>query len=469
MFVAKELVSANIWQVFIDLSIMGTLLVIGQFLRAKIPVFQKILIPPALLAGFLALAFGPKGMGILPLSPTFGTYASVLIVIVFAATPIGDKPSKEAMSGPVLGGMFFNITGIAVLQYGVGMLVSVYLLCHIWPDLPQQFGLLMATGFYGGHGTAAAVGAALEELGVSNMKDLANTFATIGIVGGILFGIVIINWGTRKGYTHYVSDPQELPVELRTGLIPLEKQKPAGKATVSTISIDPIAFHVGIVVIAALGGYYGSAAFKAFTKGLGYAVAVPEFCTALLVGFLVNFALNKTPAHKYIDRYSINRVQGFSTDFLMISGIGSLNLSVVLNYAVPIIILSAIGFLITWLWFLIVGGKSSFNDWFERNMMSWGHATGVAATGVLLQRVVDPDLKSRGIEDSGIADLFNRPIIIGLQVIPPIVMSVMGAVGGQLVTWAILAIVAVMWLIAWRLKWWVPSMPLKNYTTADKK
>lgn len=27
----------------------------------------------------------------------------------------------------------------------------------------------------------------------------------------------------------------------------------------------------------------------------------------------------------------------------------------------------------------------------------WGHATGVAATGVLLQRVVDPDLKSRGI------------------------------------------------------------------------
>ena len=43
-------------------------------------------------------------------------------------------------------------------------------------------------------------------------------------------------------------------------------------------------------------------------------------------------------------------------------------------------------------------------------MMVWGHATGVAATGVLLQRVADPEMKSRGIEDSGVADIFNRPM-----------------------------------------------------------
>ena len=468
MFLAKELTSANLWQVFIDIGIMGVLLIIGQFLRAKVVLFQKVLIPPALIAGFLALALGPKGMGLIPLSEGFGNYASILIVIVFAATPIGDRPSKEAMSGPVLGGMFFNITGIAVLQYAVGMLFSVYVLCRIWPELPQQFGLLMATGFYGGHGTAVAVGTAMEELGLQNMKDLGNTFATVGIVGGILFGILIINWGTRKGYTHYVSDPQNLPVELRTGLVPPEIQKAAGKTTVSTISIDPMAFHVGIVMLASLLGYYAAAGFKVFTGKLGYAVAIPEFCTALLAGFLVNAILNKTGAHKYVDRWSINRIQGFSTDFLMISGIGSLNLSVVLTFAVPIVLLSIVGFLITWAWFLVVGGKSSFGDWFERNMMCWGHATGVAATGVLLQRVVDPDLKSRGIEDSGIADLFNRPILIALQVVPPIVMSVMGAVGGHVVAWVITGGVVLLWGVAYAMKWWVPSLPLKKYEQVPK-
>ena len=123
----------------------------------------------------------------------------------------------------------------------------------------------------------------------------------------------------------------------------------------------------------------------------------------------------------------------------------------------------AAGFLINWFWFIIVGGKSSDEDWFERNMMVWGHATGVAATGVLLQRVVDPELKSRGIEDSGIADVFNRPIIIGLQVIPPILIVNMGTTGSWIVTGACFAIVAVMWIFAYFTKGWVPGRRLKTY------
>jgi glutamate:Na+ symporter, ESS family len=454
---------ASIWQVFLDLSIMTALLAIGQLLRAKVKIFQTLLIPSALIAGFLALALGPRGYDLLPLSKAFGTYAAVFIVVVFAATPIGDKPSKEALSGPVIGGMFFNLTGIAVLQYAVGMFVTVYGLRYFYPELPEQFGLMMATGFYGGHGTAAAVGSALEDLGVANMTDLAYTCATIGIVGGILFGMGIINWGSRKGYTHYVEDPADLPVELRTGLIPPEKQKSAGKVTVSSISVDPLAFHLGIVLMAALGGYYMTKWFKVVSGNLGYAVAIPEFCTALLAAFVLNWLLNKTGASDYIDRNTISRIQGASTDLLMVSGIGSLNLKVVFDYAVPLLVVCTLGFIVTYWWFIYVGGKSSRLDWFERNMMVWGHATGVAATGVLLQRVVDPDLKSRGIEDSGISDLFNRPLIIGLQVIPPIVMSVMPIIGGAVLTWSIFGIVAIMWLVAYKFKWWVPSKKLMKY------
>ena len=95
-------------------------------------------------------------------------------------------------------------------------------------------------------------------------------------------------------------------------------------------------------------------------------------------------------------------------------------------------------------------------------MMVWGHATGVADTGVLLQRVVDHEMKSRGIEDSGVADIFNRPIIIGLQVIPPIVISAMGTTGSWIVTGVCFAIVAVMWIAAYVTKGWVPNRPMKK-------
>lgn len=464
-----ELTMGNaIWQVMVDAAIMGTLLLIGELFRAKLKFVQKALIPPAVIAGVLALIFGPKSpweiCRILPLSESFGTYASVLIVLVFAATPIGDRPQKGAMSGSKLMGMFFNISGIAVLQYAVGMLVTITVLTKLYPALNENFGLMMATGFYGGHGTAAAVGKSLADLGVPDMTDLGNTFATIGIVGGIITGMLIINWGTRKGYTHYVENPSELPIDMKTGLVPPEKQKPIGKGTVASICLDPLGFHVGIVLFASWLGYMAAKVFADWTLAtFNYKVAIPEFCLSLFAGLLINWFLNKSGTHKYVDRGTVQRIQGTATDYLMISGIGSLNLSVVMNYAVPLIVVSLLGFIITWLWFLWVGGKSSEEDWFERNMMMWGHATGVAATGVLLQRVVDPDLKSRGIEDSGISDIFNRPIIIGLQVLPPILITTMGTAGSWTITIACFAIVAVMWIAAWMTKGWLPGRALKKY------
>ena len=112
--------SSAIWQVMVDISIMGALLLIGEFLRAKVKLIQKVLIPPAVIAGFLALLFGPQSpveqLKILPLSTSFGTYASVLIVVIFAATPIGDKPQKGAASGPKISGMFFNVSGLSLIH-----------------------------------------------------------------------------------------------------------------------------------------------------------------------------------------------------------------------------------------------------------------------------------------------------------------------------------------------------------------
>ena len=456
-----------IWQVMIDIAVMGGLLLIGEMLRANLKILQKLLIPPAVIAGFLALFFGPKspfGMGVLPLSGSFGTYASVLIVLVFAATPLGDKGGSGKGLTRETGGMFFNITGIAVLQYAAGLTVTLLVLQHFYPAMSSAFGLMMATGFYGGHGTAASVGANLENLGIMNMTDLGNTCATIGIVGGILTGMIMINWGTRAGHTRYVDDPKELPLSMRTGLIPKNEQASAGKSTINNICLDQLGFHLGLVLLCSFAGYELCELFKKFSKSsFGMSIEIPAFCLSLIVALIMNMILNKTGVQEYVDRPTIQRIQGTCTDFLMISGIGSMNTSVVMSYAIPLVIICALGFFINWIWFFVVGSKCGTKDWFERNMMVWGHATGVAATGVLLQRVVDPDLKSRGIEDSGIADVFNRPIIIGLQIIPPMLMFTMGdLIGGWAscgISWAILI---VMWIIAYAAKWWVPGIKVSS-------
>lgn len=406
--------SSAIWQVMVDISIMGALLLIGEFLRAKVKLIQKVLIPPAVIAGFLALLFGPQSpveqLKILPLSTSFGTYASVLIVVIFAATPIGDKPQKGAASGPKISGMFFNVSGIAVLQYAVGMLVTLVLLVKLYPTLDENFWSDDGYWLLRRPWTAAAVGSALSELGVPNMTDLGNTCATIGIVGGIISGMIIINWGTRKGYTHYVENPKELPQEMRTGLVPANKQKSSSKGTVASICLDPLGFHLGIVMLACWVGYIASKWFANWTLAtFDFKISIPEFCLSLIAGIILNGFLNKTGADQYVDRGTVQRIRAPATDFLMISGIGLAepqcrkDLRFPSSWCAPLASSSTGSGSSSW------AGKSSDEDWFERNMMVWGHATGVAATGVLLQRVVDPELKSRGIEDSGIADVFTVP------------------------------------------------------------
>lgn len=238
---------------------------------------------------------------------------------------------------------------------------------------------------------------------------------------------------------------------MKTGLIPKAEQSTSTTGTISTICADPMAFHLALVLVPSILGY---ALSKYLAPIIG--VEIPAFCTALLFGFIMNFCLNKTGGDKYVDRASINRISGTSTDFLMISGIGALKTGVVIKYAVPLLVICAAGLITNWIWFLVIGKYSSVKDWFERNMMVWGHACGVAATGVMLQRIVDPELKSRGIEDSGISDLLNRPIIIGLQIIPPLLMSAIPVFGPHLVTWGCFGIVGVMGIIAYVFKWWRP-------------
>lgn len=63
------------WTLLIDVGIISILLLLGKLMRAKVRFIQRFFIPPSLLAGFMALIFGPEVLGWLPLSSNTGTYA----------------------------------------------------------------------------------------------------------------------------------------------------------------------------------------------------------------------------------------------------------------------------------------------------------------------------------------------------------------------------------------------------------
>lgn len=441
----------SLWDVLIDAGLMGLLLLVGQFLRAKVKLFQNLLMPASLIGGFIGLILGPGVLNILPFSDQLSGYAGILIAVVFACTPIGDEPmSKEDIKG--VGGFFYQNTGILILQYAAGMTLALGVLNKIWPNLNDGFGLLMATGFYGGHGTAAAVGAVYKDYGWPEFFDLGNASATVGLVGGIVIGMALINWGTRKGYTIYVNSPKELPEEIRTGLIPKDKQKSAGKITVSNMSLDPLVFHLAIALFVTLLGKWFSGLIKGYVSWL----SIPVFVSALIFGYLAQFVLKKTGSVEYVDRGTMQRISSSATDLLVLSAVASLKLDVIAANFGPLLISFIFGLVLNIVWFLYVSKYTSSRAWFERGIMNYGRSNGVIATGVLLNRVVDPDQKSRGLEDTGITDLLNRPIAIALQVLPPLFI-VLGGKWPQYTTLAMWAAFIILTVSALIFKWWTPG------------
>ena len=82
------------WTIVVDLGIISALMLLGKLIRVKVKGIQKFSIPPAVLAGIMALVLGPEVLGWLPLSGSLGTYAGILIAFVFAALPFSGRRSR---------------------------------------------------------------------------------------------------------------------------------------------------------------------------------------------------------------------------------------------------------------------------------------------------------------------------------------------------------------------------------------
>ena len=79
---------------------------------------------------------------------------------------------------------------------------------------------MLPTGFYGGHGTAAAIGSAFEGLGWDEARRLGMTTATVGVICSIIGGLLMVKWAAKHKQTAFISDFDDLPDELRSGLLP---------------------------------------------------------------------------------------------------------------------------------------------------------------------------------------------------------------------------------------------------------
>ncbi len=106
-----------------------------------------------------------------------------------------EKVSGEAMQTYFLAGTIHQLQIIA------GLTVT-FILGLVFADLKFGFGILPVLGFYGGHSMAIAGGTIFDEAGyMASGAQVGATFATIGLLTGVICGMFEINRAAQKGIT----------------------------------------------------------------------------------------------------------------------------------------------------------------------------------------------------------------------------------------------------------------------------
>ena len=422
-----------------DLCMMSVLLFVGKVIRAKVRFVQKLYIPSALIAGFLGLFLGRQFLDILPFSNEISSYSGILIVVLFGSMFLGSKKKVSFSSMFKNVGDTFLVNGSSeIFQFALFILIGVLVLPLIFKGINPAFGLLLPAGFVGGHGTAAAIGSVLSEAGWADSVSIGQTFATIGLIFGIVCGVVLINIGARHGETKIIKDVKSLPDEMLSGLVPEDKRTSFGKSTVYSLSIDPLTWHLALVLMSVGLAYLANMGLKKILP----AVSFPTYGLALLCSILIQQVLRLFKLDVYVDKDIVTHIGSSATDYLVAFGVASINVSVVLKYWIPIVVLSVLGMILVVLWFRVISPRFFRNYWFERGIYIFGMSTGVLATGVILLRICDPEFKSGVLEDFGFAWIFLSVLDMLLVSFSP--MFILNGGGGTAYSCVLVMISALM-------------------------
>jgi len=428
------------WQLFVDLGLAAVLLLVGQLLRSRVRAIQWMFLPASVIGGFIGLGLGPNGADVLMMSAASSAYPGILIALIFAALPFASEHvGFRALSARLTDLWAFSSTAI-LIQWSVGILFTALVLKTVWEGLSPGFGALIAAGFVGGHGTAAAMGETFGDLGWPEAGSLAMTAATVGILSSIVGGMIWVKWGSRCGHAEFVTRFDDLPEALRTGLVKEDSRESVGDETVSSSSVDTLALHFCLISAAALAGYF-------LSRGSGWLFPqykLPVFCLAYVAAVVAHRVFRATRIIGYIDRRTMTHIGGALTDVLVVFGIASIKPAILVEYAAPLASLFALGIASCCFLFRCLGPRFFRAYWFERSLFTWGWITGVTAMGIALLRIVDPRNDSAALDDFGVAYLFIAPIEIGLVALAPqmLMSGHSWALGGATLVCAMLLIVA---------------------------
>ena len=418
---ASDLLPSFGW-LALALACLSLILAVGRALGARLQL-RLWGIPEALLAGLLGLLLAPGGP--LPLLPPqvmqlWADLPLVLLTLVFGSLLLGKPlPKLEGLWRPVSGQVSLALV-LAFGQYVVGGL-AVLLVLQPWLGVSPVMACLIEVAYEGGHGSAAAMGPSYAALGFPGGQALGLAMATVGLLSSTLVGGLVVVLARSRGWL-LADAPGSAPSE--------PTSTASGDSGGLVARAAAWAVNLALAGMAVLTGVALLAGLRWLTSGLGDGVAsvvdaLPVFPLAIVGSLLVRLALERSGKAHWASSAVQGQVGTLSADLLITAATAGLDLALLKADWLPLTVLALGGLLWNLAVTLLLAPRLLPADWFERAVIEFGQATGVAASGLLLLRMADPDDRSDALPAFSIKQLMLQPFLAGgvVTVVAPLAVA----------------------------------------------
>ena len=444
------------WQPWpLALGLLAVLLLIGTAIGAAIGL-KRWGVPEALLAGGLGLLLAPSGP--LPLLPPavierWNNLPLALLTLVFATLMLSKPlPRIGSIWRPVTAQLLLALT-LAFGQFMVGGL-AVLLVLQPLIGAPPVMAALIEVAYEGGHGSAAAMGPSYARLGLASGEALGLAMATVGLLSATLVGALVVLLGRSRRWLLASSLPiaQPAPAAAPAAALSISPNPVSNSsrgasgngspnaspnalsnsAKSASQGTSPMASPPGqgdngpavwLVNLALTGAavLLGTLMLRGLQElaarwGGGFALVIdglPVFPLALLGSLLVRLLLERGGKGHWAAARVQGRLGTLAADLLITAATACLDLSLLAEQWLALTVLAVAGLLWNVAVVLLLGPRILPPNWFERGLVEFGQATGVAASGLLLLNMVDPQDQGDALTPFSIKQLLLQPFIAG--------------------------------------------------------
>ncbi|MBQ4062099.1 MAG: hypothetical protein IJD14_04520 [Christensenellaceae bacterium] len=435
-----------VWAFLVQLGLLLIFLMIGNILRRTIPFFRKCLIPSALLGGALLLVANIicKEFGFnLVNNRLMQVITYHCLAVGFASMTLKTEKSTHKTNkaqviefGALQGGTY-------MLQAFVGLIITIVLFLFTrYGDkiISYVCGLILPLAYGQGPGNALSWDINFTNSPAAQFAGNGSfglSLASIGFVVASVFGILYINIHKKRG---------TLFVRNANGSAQASDPTNPSSEIPDNESVDKFTLQVGFVAIAyalSFGFMCLLGVISDFTNSIAWGFNfLWASLAAMLIKFIVKRLRKRNVMHRaYINNYQMDRISGFSFDLMIVAGVAAIEINDIKNYILPIVMLSVIGAVVTYIYIRKVSKECFKGFEHEFFLMSFGTLTGTASNGMILMKEIDPGLRTPA---SSLYILSNFPAMV---MIAPL-LFLLGFAGNSF-TNAIIAcaIFFVLWLV----------------------